>query len=91
MVGVLGTFPADPLLTLTLSEQCLQGTHNEENRKLNKTPEHIIKPFSITVLSIKAKENTNDQVVRNPGPQLPVECSGFCGFTGRVIPAWTRF
>lgn len=65
MVDVPGPFPIDPLLTLTLSELCLQGAHNEENIKLNTRPlEHIIKPFSIRLLSIKAEENTAARLLR---------------------------
>lgn len=59
MVDVPGPFPAGPLLTLALSEQRLQGSHNEENRKFNTRPQSTsLNHFSITVVSIKAKENT---------------------------------
>lgn len=46
-VDVLGPLPADQLLILILSEQRLQGSRNEEDRKLNSgpPPQHIIKLF----------------------------------------------
>lgn len=45
-VDVLGPLPADQLLILILSERRLQGSRNEEDRKLNTgPPQHIIKLF----------------------------------------------
>lgn len=46
-VDVLGPLPADQLLILILPERRLQGSHNEEDRKLNtgSPPQHIIKLF----------------------------------------------
>lgn len=87
MVDVPGPFPTDPLLTLALSEQCLQGTCNEENRKLNKGPQST----SLNHFLLQYERKHCCQVVKNPEPRLPVGCSGLCGFTGWAIPAQTKF
>lgn len=54
-VDVLGPLPADQLLILILSERRLQGSRNEEDRKLNTgpPPNTSLNYFSITVESIK--------------------------------------
>lgn len=90
MIDVPGPFPADPLLTPALSERCLRGTHNEENRKLNTRPQSTSLNHFL-LLSIKARENTAARLLRNQsrgsrwGAQLSVV------FTGWAIPTLTRF
>lgn len=56
-VDVLGLLPADQLLILILSERRLQGSRNEEDRKLHTGPHSTsLNHFSITVESIKERE-----------------------------------
>lgn len=66
-VDVLGPLPADQLLILILSERRLQGSRNEEDRKLNTRPphpppQHIIKLFFHYSREYKTQEKKGHSV-----------------------------
>lgn len=76
-VDVLGPLLADQLLILILSERRLQGSRNEEDRKLHTGPHSTsLNHFSITVVyKRKAEEARKEEPLSVGSPAL-------CGCTG---------